>query len=398
MNILFLHGWTSIPGGMKPTYLKDAGYEVVNPKLDDDDFTAAVQTAQAEYDQHQPDVIVGSSRGGAVAMNIKSKDTPLVLLCPAWKKWGTTTTIKHNTTILHSRQDDVVPFENSEELIANSGLPASALVEVGTDHRLADPEPLAKMLEACEAHLQMSLMFSFYEGLQRKGPGSEASTLKALSMLGELPTGPHIVDFGCGAGAASLTLARAIECSITAIDIHSAYLKEVEDLANREGLADRIKTRQADMAAPPIPDGSVDLVWSEGAIYNVGFEQGLKRWRRLLRTGGFIAVTEVTWLSKSPPRKAVNFWNSEYPVISSINDNLARVCSAGFGEVGHFVLPSADWRNYYDPLERHIADFRAKHSANSDALEVLDSLQQEIDLWKECGDSYGYVFYLGRAT
>lgn len=150
MKILFLHGWTSVPGGRKPTYLKDHGHEVINPKLDDDDFAAAVQTAQAEYDQHEPDVIVGSSRGGAVAMNIDSKDTPLVLLCPAWKRWGTATAIKPNTTILHSRQDDVVPFVNSEELIANSGLPTSTLLEIGNDHRLAEPEPLAKMLEACE--------------------------------------------------------------------------------------------------------------------------------------------------------------------------------------------------------------------------------------------------------
>lgn len=80
MRILFLHGWRSVVGGVKPSYLKDAGHGVVNPALDDDDFDAAVRTAQAEYDQHKPDVIVGSSRGGAVAMNIDSKDTPLVLL------------------------------------------------------------------------------------------------------------------------------------------------------------------------------------------------------------------------------------------------------------------------------------------------------------------------------
>jgi len=149
MKILFLHGWTSVPGGRKPTFLKDAGHTVLNPALPDDDFEEAVRIAQAEYDQHHPDVVVGSSRGGAVAMNIESVDTPLVLLCPAWKKWGTAKTVKANTTILHSRADDVVPFEDSEELVNNSGLPASALIDVGTDLRLADEEPLAKMLKAC---------------------------------------------------------------------------------------------------------------------------------------------------------------------------------------------------------------------------------------------------------
>lgn len=149
MRILFLHGWTSVPGGMKPTFLKERGYEVVNPKLPDEDFDAAVRIAQAEFDQHRPDVIVGSSRGGAVAINFDSADTPLVLLCPAWKNWGTATTVKPNTTILHSRADDVVPFEDSEELVRNSALPDEALIEVGNDHRLADPESLTEMLRAC---------------------------------------------------------------------------------------------------------------------------------------------------------------------------------------------------------------------------------------------------------
>jgi hypothetical protein len=150
VRILFLHGWTSTPGGKKPTFLASHGHIVLNPKLPDDDFDEAVRIAPSEYDQGQPDVVVGSSRGGAVAINIDTKDTPIVLLCPAWKKWGAATTVKMNTTILHSRADDVVPFENSIELIANSGLPTEGLIEVGTDHRLADPEPLRTMLEACE--------------------------------------------------------------------------------------------------------------------------------------------------------------------------------------------------------------------------------------------------------
>ncbi|MCH7688729.1 MAG: alpha/beta hydrolase [Planctomycetes bacterium] len=154
MKLLFLHGWTSTPGGKKPTFLKEHGHTVLNPALPDDDFDEAVRIAQAEFDQHHPDVVVGSSRGGAVAMNIDSQDTPLVLLCPAWKNWGTATTVRPNTVILHSRQDDVVPFRDSRELIRNSGLPESALIEVGNDHRLADPEPLEAMLAACEAAVQ----------------------------------------------------------------------------------------------------------------------------------------------------------------------------------------------------------------------------------------------------
>jgi alpha-beta hydrolase superfamily lysophospholipase len=149
MKILFLHGWHSVPGGVKPSYLVSQGHEVINPALDDDEFDRAVRTAQAECDRHRPDVIVGSSRGGAVAMNIESGPTPLVLLCPAWKRWGTARTIKPGTVILHSEADDVIPIADSRELVRASGLPELALVVVGTDHRLADAESLKAMLEAC---------------------------------------------------------------------------------------------------------------------------------------------------------------------------------------------------------------------------------------------------------
>ena len=174
-TILFLHGWQSIPGGVKPTYLKDHGFEVINPALDDDDFEVAVATAQAEFDKHQPQVVVGSSRGGAVAMNInisnanfayanfdipvlKSQvamnintcNTKLVLLCPAWKKWGVAKTVRPGTVILHSRSDDVVPFSDSEELVASSGLPPETLIEIGNDHRLADGSSLSVLLWVCK--------------------------------------------------------------------------------------------------------------------------------------------------------------------------------------------------------------------------------------------------------
>lgn len=122
---------------------------VLNPALDDDDFDVALATAQAVFDEHQPKVVVGSSRGGAIAMNMNVGDAKLVLLCPAWKNWGTANTVKDGTAILHSRNDEVIPFADSEELVANSGLSDETLTEVGNDHRLADDSSLAVMLWVC---------------------------------------------------------------------------------------------------------------------------------------------------------------------------------------------------------------------------------------------------------
>jgi hypothetical protein len=167
MKILFLHGWHSVPGGVKPTYLAERGHEVINPALDDDDFDRAVATAQAVFDRHRPDVVVGSSRGGAVALNLNSGETPLVLLCPAWKRWGTVRTIDRCVRILHSEADKVIPIAESRELVGNSSLPESTLIVVGDDHRLADPEPLRAMLEAC-----LSAFSGCVPGVNRSGQKS----------------------------------------------------------------------------------------------------------------------------------------------------------------------------------------------------------------------------------
>ena len=150
MKLLYLHGWNSTVGGVKPTYLRSHGHEVIEPELDHEDFEAALRTAQAAFDQHQPEIVVGSSRGGAVAVNLDSGPARLVLICPAWKKWGRANTVKAGTQILHSRADDVVPFADSVELISMSRLPETALIEVGQDHRLADLEPLEALLWAVE--------------------------------------------------------------------------------------------------------------------------------------------------------------------------------------------------------------------------------------------------------
>lgn len=147
MKILFLHRWRSAPGGVKPSYLALHGHTVVNPALPDDDFADSVAIARREFERHRPAVVIGSSRGGAVALALDSGDARLVLLCPAWKQFAPGVAPKPGLVVLHSRADDVVPFADSEELVRAS--PGAILVEVGTDHRLADPEPLAAMLAAC---------------------------------------------------------------------------------------------------------------------------------------------------------------------------------------------------------------------------------------------------------
>jgi predicted peptidase len=150
MKLLYLHGLDSKPGGIKPTFLRQQGHEIINPALPNEDMDRSVRIALSAYDESRPEIIVGSSRGGAVAMGLDSGLTPLVLIAPAWKRWGTAQTVKAGTIILHSQHDEVIPIEDSRELVRASGLPGSALVVVGRDHNMIDEVALRALLEAIE--------------------------------------------------------------------------------------------------------------------------------------------------------------------------------------------------------------------------------------------------------
>ena len=150
MKVLFLHGYGSDPNGIRPTFLKEQGYEVLHPALPDDDFDRSVRIAERAFRQGQPDVVVGSSRGGAVALSIDLGCTPVVLIAPAWKKWCPAATVDPDTVILHAEHDDVVPIRDSRELLRQSGREEQELVVAGENHRMVDQAAFAALVAAIE--------------------------------------------------------------------------------------------------------------------------------------------------------------------------------------------------------------------------------------------------------
>jgi SAM-dependent methyltransferase len=149
------------------------------------------------------------------------------------------------------------------------------------------------------------------------------------------------------------------------------------------------------MTALDFEPGSFDGIWSEGAIYIIGFEKGLREWQPLLKKGGYLAATELSWLKPAPPVEAKTFWNENYPRIQTREENLALLQKAGYHEISHFTLPeSAWWQDYYTPLETRIAILAEKYRNNNEALAFLDNSQREIDLYRKYSEWYGYVFYV----
>jgi serine/threonine-protein kinase HipA len=237
---------------------------------------------------------------------------------------------------------------------------------------------------------------SVYSGLPRYAPGSDPSTRKALGLVPGLRDSPCVLDLGCGAGRHTLELARQLKTKIVAVDLNRSYLDELAAAASEAGLADLIEIRRASMDKLKEPAGSIDLIWSEGAAYNIGVAQALELWRPLLREGGVLAFTELTWLADDPPATAVRYWAQAYPDMTSVAGNRLNAEQAGYKMLDTFTLPVEDWQAYYEPLKRRIAGLRAQAIDWSDLAAVIKSVETEIGIFEQFGDSYGYVFYILR--
>ncbi len=246
--------------------------------------------------------------------------------------------------------------------------------------------------------INKEIFWQLHRDLPREAPGSDKSTLRALSMVSDLPSAPQIIDIGCGPGAQTIALAQTINGTITAIDTHQPFLDDLKRRANQAGVADRIHPLKASMFEL-VFDKPFDLVWSEGAIYIIGFERGLREWKKLLKPGGSIAVTEISWLKPNPPEPAQHFWSEDYPGMASVEQNLASLSAAGYRSLGYFTLPESDWWNeYYQPMTARIETLRLQFSDSPEAQAVLDASFAEIEMYRQYSEWYGYVFYLGQAT
>ncbi|MDR7316508.1 class I SAM-dependent methyltransferase [Brevibacillus nitrificans] len=236
--------------------------------------------------------------------------------------------------------------------------------------------------------------FEIHKGLPREGPGNNASTRKAFQLLKGLPSQPQILDVGCGPGMQTLELASLAGGTITAVDRHEPFLQQLNQKKAELGLTDKIKTVQGDMFALPFAEQSMDLIWSEGAIYIIGFERGLREWRKLLRPNGYMVVSELTWLTEERPERIEAFWMEHYPAIQRAEANQKMVEQAGYRLLHQFPLPEAGWWEYYKPMQERIHMLREQYAGQIDMQQGLDEAQGEIELYREFGAYYGYTFYI----
>lgn len=240
----------------------------------------------------------------------------------------------------------------------------------------------------------MEDFFEVFESMERQGPGSPASTLRAFRALPEGEAIGNIMDIGCGKGAASLTLAEACDAHIVAVDNHQPFLDHLATVASRRGLGERIETRNASMFELADPDGSFDLLWAEGSAYIMGFERALEQWRRLLCPGGHLFVSEAVLLAAHPSPEVSEYWRGEYPDIQDVETRKNQAAKLGYRVVDSFILPRSDWRAFYDDMDARIDAVIASRGMTR----AFEEMKKEIALDRSFGDEYGYVCLLLQKT
>jgi len=239
----------------------------------------------------------------------------------------------------------------------------------------------------------MEYLYELYKGTKRQGPGTDAATMKALSMIDLPPDGARVLDVGCGTGTQTIEIMLSTGCEMTAVDIFDGFLEELRKKAAARGLENKLKAMNADMRKLPFENESFDCIWSEGAVYIMGFENGLREWRRLIRNNGYLVVSEISYIKQDVPPEPAVYWKENYPFMGYTEDNIAAAERCGYEVIGTFVLGKEAWYEFYAETSAKLAEFKNKFHDDT-AKKVTDETEKEIQLYTEYGEYYSYVFYI----
>lgn len=242
--------------------------------------------------------------------------------------------------------------------------------------------------------IDWELLLEIHKDMPRQGSGRDEYTQKAFEMIPVIKQ-PKILDIGCGPGMQTIKLAKLSDGEIIGIDIFQQYLDQLKVSIEKENLKDRVKAVNQSMFEIKYPEEFFDIIWAEGSIFVIGFEKGLSKWKKYIKPNGYLAVHEMTWLKNNPPKEISDYWESVYPEITTIENNLRIIEKCGYKILGYFPLPEdAWWDLYYTPLEKRLKDMRIKFKDNPKAMEMIEEEQLEIDLFRKFNSWYGSVFFV----
>jgi hypothetical protein len=194
-----------------------------------------------------------------------------------------------------------------------------------------------------------------------------------------------------------MVLAQNTPGTITGVDVSPGYIAKLNDNARKLNLQSRVKGVVGSMDKLDFQSNELDVIWCEGAIYNIGFEKGMRYWNTFLKKGGFIAVSEATWFTDERPKEIFDFWTRAYPEIDTIPNKTAQMQKAGFVVAAAFILPESCWiDNFFNPGKTAQKKLLETHKGNTFAEEFVGYERRHAELYNKYKEYYGYVFYIGK--
>ena len=242
------------------------------------------------------------------------------------------------------------------------------------------------------------LLIDLHKRAKRQGPGGDLEIEKMidLAMLDQ-SSQLKIADIGCGTGSSALKLAHMLNASVTAIDFLPEFIEVLQGRIQQEGLADKVEPLVCSMDNLPFRDDDFDLIWSEGAIYNIGFTKGVNYWKRFLKPDGLLVVSEITWTTNARPEEIERHWLQEYPEIGTASEKINILEQGGYSPIAYFTLPEHCWiNNYYRPMQRGFPEFLSRNDNSSEANAIVAAEEKEIDLYERFKDYYSYGVYVAK--
>ena len=242
-----------------------------------------------------------------------------------------------------------------------------------------------------------NLICEYFSNVERQGPGSPEVTLKALSFVDNLSDKSIIADIGCGTGGQTMVLAQHAPGRITGLDLFPGFIDKFNSNCRKLNFQDRVTGVIGSMDNIPFQNEELDLIWSEGAIYNIGFERGINEWRKYLKTGGYIAVSEASWFTENRPSEINDFWMRIYQEIDTIPNQVAKIQKAGYIPVACFILPENCWtKNFYETLVVAQEKLIEKYKGNKTVEEYIALEHYEAELYHKYKEFYGYTFFIAK--
>ncbi len=200
-------------------------------------------------------------------------------------------------------------------------------------------------------------------------------TRKAFNIIPKIDK-PDILDIGCGSGVGTIELAGLTNGKIIAIDIDEVQLKKLSDKVCELSLQEKIKVLNKSIFDLDFPDKNFDIIWAEGSIYAIGFKKGLKNWRKLLKSNGYLVVHDD---------------------ISGLSEKIVQIPLLGYKLIDYFILSNEIWWNeYYKPIEEYIEKLRLNPKFKLDEEHARNL--KEIEMIKKNPEKCQSVCFIMRKT